>query len=89
MENCCHICYNNDFILNLNNHDDYCKECLNKWINSLNLAIDIHLADLDEWILTGLNDTYDDKQTIRLRNPKTNLPFSENELEKIYNFLLF
>jgi hypothetical protein len=87
----CHICYqvsDGDSLLKINNNNDcYCVDCMNSWIDSLNLSIDIHLADLDEWIQTGLNDKFNDNETIRLRNPKTNMPLSEEELRKIYNYI--
>ena len=87
----CQICYcesnlDNNCLL-LNNYDVFCKNCLSKWISSLNLSIDIELADIEEWVQTGREDTYSESNTIRLRNPKTNLPFKVNELEQIYNFL--
>ena len=53
----------------------------------MNLSIDIKLADLDEWVLTGLEDRFDNG-VIRLRNPKTNLSFNINELIKIYEYLI-
>jgi len=86
----CQICFNLELnTINVNNdHDVYCKTCLSTYIQSLNLSIDIQSADLDEWVLTGLEDTFDDNHTIRLRNPKTNVGFTEDELERIYQFLI-
>ena len=85
----CQICFTEkeDIITMNNNHDIYCKNCLSLWITNLNLSIDLDLADLEEWVITGLTDTFDDNITIRLRNPKTNLPYTQLELEQIYNFI--
>lgn len=58
-----------------------------KYICSLNLGIDIDLATEEEWVITARSDTYDNSQTIRLRNPLTNIPFSDNELKHIYHNL--
>ena len=85
----CPIC-NTNFIKSkmmcINEYDCFCKECFFTWVKQVNLGIDIELADYDEWYITATEDTFDDNQTLRLRNPKTNLPFNENELKYIYNF---
>ena len=83
----CSICYEDDGDLKINNYDYYHCNCLHKWINMLNLSIDIENADLEEWVITCLNDTFDDNITIRLRNPATNLPFSTTELTNIFHKL--
>ena len=87
----CQICFtekDEELIIHINNnHDIYCKNCLSLWITNLNLSIDLDLADLEEWVITGINDTFDDNVTIRLRNPKTNIPYTQLELEQIYNFI--
>ena len=89
MSSQCHICLSNcpNTIKVNNGHDVYCNNCLSTYIKTLNLSIDIELADCDEWLITGLEDTLDDNQTIRFRNPKTNSRFVEEDLEKIYEFL--
>lgn len=85
----CPIC-NTDFtkskMLCINQYDCFCKECFFTWVKQVNLGIDIELADYDEWYITATEDTFDDNQTLRLRNPKTNLPFTEEELKYIYNY---
>jgi hypothetical protein len=50
-----------------------------EYICSLNLGIDIDLATDEEWVITAKSDN--------LRNPLTNIPFSDNELIYIFNKL--
>lgn len=82
----CQICYDCQGLF-INNNDIFCKKCLRQWINILDLSIDINNADLDEWIVTAKNDKYEETDTLRLRNPKTNLTFNDNELIIIYNYV--
>lgn len=58
-----------------------------EYINSLNLGINIDIATEEEWVITARSDTFDNSQTIRLRNPFTNMPFTDNELKHIYKKL--
>ena len=58
-----------------------------QYIYSLQLGIDIDLATEEEWVITARSETFDNSNTIKLRNPLTNLHFSEDELRNIYNKL--
>ena len=82
----CQICLENNNNLIINQYDHFCKDCLVTYIYSLNLSIDIQLADLDEWILTASVDKFN-SGIIRFRNPKTNLKFNNNELIRIYEYI--
>lgn len=87
--NTCHICnveYSCSDILRLTSHDTFCNSCFFTWIEHLNLGIDIDIADFDEWSITAKEDTFDDNQTIRLRNPKTNLPLTDSQIKYIYDY---
>ena len=74
-------------MLQISNHNRHCvnPKIFKEWIHFLNLGIDIDLATEEEWIMTAMSDTLPNSNVLRLRNPFTNNPFSEEDLKHIYH----
>jgi hypothetical protein len=78
---------NENLMLRISDNKYVHRDTFKKYILYLNLGINIDLATEEEWVITARSDTFDNSNIIRLRNPLTNLPFTDNELKNIYNEL--
>lgn len=74
-------------MVKVNEHHYFDPFTLKQLINSVCLGISIDIANQDEWIITALNDTVDNSSILRLRNPLTNIGFTQKELFNIYSSL--
>ena len=73
----------NTCTININEYHSFHISSFLTYIDTVDLHIDIRNASEEEWIMTAMTDTYPNGN-IRLRNPITNLPFSQKELIVIY-----
>lgn len=78
---------NENLMLRVSDNSYFHRETFMEYILYLNLGIDIDIATQEEWVITARSDTFDNSNIIRLRNPLTNLPFTDDELKNIYNGL--